>query len=142
MKNLLFLLLLLPTIVFSQTINLKNDNYYVLINALDSVGLNEDFNANVVDVTSWGSDYKHTLTLDTLNGLIGVSRVSTITQEEYDNNYIILEQVTTEYGKIYKLGGDDGSYAFIYLNEKTMIFGIESEYGIYKGVLCYIDSIL
>jgi len=139
MKNLLLLLLLLPTIVFSQTINLKNDNYYILINTLDSVELNENFNANLVDVTSWGSDYKHTLTLDTLNSTIGVVRINIATQEEYDNNYIILEEVSTKNGKIYKLGGEYGSYAFIYLTEKAMVLGIELEYGIYKGVMCYIE---
>lgn len=139
MKNLLLLLLLLPTIVFSQTINLKNDNYYILINTLDSVELNENFNANLVDVTSWGSDYKHTLTLDTLNNSIEVVRINIATQEEYDNNYIILEEVSTKNGKIYKLGGEYGSYAFIYLTEKAMVLGIELEYGIYKGVMCYIE---
>mgnify|MGYP001357675656 CR=1 FL=1 len=139
MKKLLFLLLLLPTFVFSQTINFKNDNYYVLINTLDSTSLDENFNANLVDVTSWGTDYTHRVTLDTLNNEISMCRVNIVTQEEYDNTYIILEEVFTEYGKIYKLGGYDGSYAFIYLNEGTMVFGIELDYGIYKGVMCYVE---
>jgi len=140
MKNLLFLLLLLPNIVFSQTINLKNYNYYVLVNTIDSTALDEDFNANLTEVTSWGVDYRHTVTLDTLSQQISVVRVNTSTQEEYSNNYIILDVINTkDGGKIYKLDGADGSYAFIYFNGITLVFGVELDYGIYKGVMCYIE---
>ncbi len=139
MKNILLLLLLLPTILLSQTINIKNNNYYVTINTVDSVSLDEDFNPNVVDVTSWGDEYTHIIDLDTINQEVSFVRNCIKSNEKYSNQYIILEKINTEEGLIYTLGGYDGSYAFIYLNEFTAVFGVESEYGIYRGILGYIN---
>jgi len=139
MKNLLLLLTLLPLTLFSQTINLKNYNYYITVNTNESVSLDEKFNANLVNVTSWGNDYTHTVVIDSVTNEVSVTRVDLLTDDEYSNEYIILSLVDTEHGKIYRLGGFDGSYSFLYFNGLTMVFGVEMEYGIYRGILGYIN---
>ncbi len=139
MKNLLLILLLLPITLFSQTINLKNDNHYVTINTLDSNQLNQNFNPNLVNVTSWGDEYTHTIVIDTINNQINITRVELLSGDEYSNEYIILDLVSTEYGKIYQLGGFDGSYSFLYFNGVTVVFGVEIDYGIYRGILGYVN---
>jgi len=139
MKNILLFLLLLPTFLLSQTIDIKNDNYYITLNTLDSVPLDENFNADLINVTSWGNQYTHTINVDTVNQEIYFVRKNINTNEKYSNQYIILEKITTDQGNIYTLGGYDGSYAFIYLNEFTSVFAIEESYGIYKGILGYIE---
>ena len=57
----------------------------------------------------------------------------------FKNEYIIIEKITTKDGEIYTLDSYDGSYAFIYLSKFTSIFAIEESYGIYKGILGYIE---
>tara|TARA_Y100000592_G_scaffold45185_1_gene71710 strand:- start:2658 stop:3077 length:420 start_codon:yes stop_codon:yes gene_type:complete len=139
MKNILFILLLLPNFLLSQTIEIKNDNYYINVNTLDSISLDKNFNPNNVEVTSWGDQYTHTIKLDTINQKINLSRNNITTKEEYKNEYIIIEKITTKDGEIYTLDSYDGSYAFIYLSKFTSIFAIEESYGIYKGILGYIE---
>ena len=125
MKNILFILLLLPNFLLSQTIEIKNDNYYINVNTLDSISLEKNFNPNNVEVTSWGDQYTHTIKLDTINQKINLSRNNITTKEEYKNEYIIIEKITTKDGEIYTLDSYDGSYAFIYLSKFTSIFAIE-----------------
>ena len=137
MKKLIFIILLLPTIIFSQTLELNKGTYYVTYTNINSSL--DGFNPNKGDVTSWEDIVSNSLYLDSLSNTMTITRSDSTLDEEIYGEFIIEYIINNPYNTIYKLYNIDGLTAFIWMNDMTLVFCIEDEfnYNTYKGILGY-----